>query len=256
MISVSIVIPVYNEKDSIPILANELTKVISSIEGYNFEVIFVDDGSTDNSEKAILESFSLFQKAVFIRFEENAGQTDAFDAGFKAACGDVIITMDADLQNDPSDIPKLLQYAKYYDVVCGIRANRRDSWKRQFSSKVANAIRRMVTGDKIKDIGCSLKAYNADLIKKIKVYKGMHRFFPVLLEYEGAKIIQVFVNHRPRRYGEAKYNIKNRIFKSLIDLFAVLWMKRRRLNYKIAEIKRREQVLAEKAMQVQEEGKK
>ena len=231
--NISIVIPVYNEKDNIPILAQELTDMIMQANEHKFEVIFIDDGSTDGSREAILNILPSFKKAIYMQFEKNAGQTDAFDAGFKKASGEVIITMDADLQNDPSDIPSILRYTEYYDVVCGIRKKRQDSWKKQLSSKIANTIRRKATGDEIKDIGCSLKAYRADYLKKIKLFKGMHRFFPILLGYEGATTVQIPVNHRPRKYGKAKYNITNRIFYSLIDLFAVCWMKKRKLTYNV-----------------------
>jgi hypothetical protein len=148
-----------------------------------------------------------------------------------------VVTLDADLQNDPHDIPHLLGKLQIYDVVCGIRQRRQDTWLRRMSSKIANGIRRRVLHDDIVDIGCSLRAYRRQCLGSIKLYHGMHRFLPVLLHIEGYRIGQVSVNHHPRRHGVSKYNVRNRAWRALMDLFAVRWMQSRQLHYEITEAK-------------------
>ncbi len=144
--------------------------------------------------------------------------------------------MDADLQNDPHDIPLLLDKITSYDVVCGWRANRQDSLVRKISSRIANKIRNWLSDEQIKDVGCSLKAFRRECLQNFYYFKGMHRFFPTLIKMEGCSVTEVKVNHRPRRFGEAKYGIGNRAFRGLIDLLAVRWMKKRHLNYEVKEI--------------------
>jgi hypothetical protein len=143
--------------------------------------------------------------------------------------------MDSDLQNDPYDIPKLLNKIGDYDAVCGWRYKRNDSLIRRISSRVANTVRNRLSDEDIIDVGCSLKAFRREYVKRLKLYNGMHRFFPTLIKMEGGRVIEVKVNHRQRQYGSSKYNIQNRILRSFIDLLAVRWMKKRRLNYEIEE---------------------
>ena len=228
------VIPVYNEEDNIPFLWEELKGVLKSLKK-DYEVIFVDDGSTDNSFD-LLKRISDKEECVrVIKLKKNCGQSAAFDVGFKKAKGKIIVTMDADLQNDPKDIPHLLEVIEDYDVVCGWRYNRKDPWLKRVSSKIANFIRNKLTGEEIKDIGCSLKAFRKECVTRLKLYDGMHRFFPTLAKLEGFKVTEVQVNHRPRLFGRTKYNIRNRIFRSFIDLLAVCWMKKRYLRYEIED---------------------
>jgi glycosyltransferase involved in cell wall biosynthesis len=232
---ISLVIPVYNEEENLPELFRELTEVLEKL-SVSFEIIFIDDGSKDRSE-AILREFALQDGRVrIIFFQKNCGQSAAFAAGFRSARGEIVVTMDADLQNDPHDIPLLLDKITSYDVVCGWRANRQDSLVRKISSWIANKTRNWVSDEQIKDVGCSLKAFRRECLQSFYYFKGMHRFFPTLIKMEGCSVAEVKVNHRPRRFGEAKYGIGNRALRGLIDLLAVRWMKKRLLNYEIREI--------------------
>ncbi|MGR3311022.1 MAG: glycosyltransferase family 2 protein [Candidatus Brocadiales bacterium] len=229
---VSIVIPVFNEEENVPILASALTCVMEKT-GYSYEVIFVDDGSMDGSGLILKKICSENSNLKTIRFKHNAGQTAAMDAGFKAARGKFVVSMDADLQNDPADIPLLLDGLKSYDLVYGWRYKRNDPWIKLISAKVANFVRNKLSDEDIKDIGCSLKAYKKECLDKIKLYNGLHRFLPTLFKMEGFTVTEVKVNHLPRKYGVSKYGIRNRIFRAFYDLLAVRWMKKRRLNYEI-----------------------
>lgn len=231
---ISVIVPVYNEEENLPILVPQIISVLKPLER-KFEIILVDDGSTDNSFNIIKDLSNQHMEIRYIRFKKNTGQTAAFDAGFKGAMGDIIVTLDSDLQNDPRDIPKLLSYIPDYDVVCGWRANRKDSFVKKLSSRIANNFRNLLTKDLIHDTGCSLKVYKHELIKKIKLYRGMHRFLPTLLLMEGARLVEVKVSHAQRKFGKSKYNIKNRLFSGLYDLLAVRWMQKRKLDYVISE---------------------
>jgi len=232
---ISLVIPVFNEEDNLKPLTEEILEVLNPL-GKGFEVIFVDDGSTDGSLAILRELARKYSFIRVLRFRYNCGQTAAFDAGFKASRGEVVVTMDADLQNDPHDIPLLLDRLNEYDLVCGWRYERNDRWIRRISSRIANWVRNKLSDEQIVDVGCSLKAFRRESLKSLKLYRGMHRFFPTLIKMEGFKVIEVKVHHRPRRYGETKYAIGNRILRSFIDLLAVRWMKKRQLNYEIEEV--------------------
>lgn len=228
----SIVIPIYNEEDNIKLLAEGIVNAMDSI-SESYEVILVDDGSDDRSNELLKELCAANRKFTTIVFQQNCGQTAAFDAGFKKARGKIVITLDADLQYDPMDISLLLPKLGEYDVVCGYRKKRADSWVKRISSKIANFARNRLSGENVRDTGCSLKAFKKECLQNLKLYEGMHRFFPTLLKMEGYKITEVPVSHFPRKYGVSKYNIHNRLFKSFKDLIAVRWMQKRYLNYKI-----------------------
>jgi glycosyltransferase involved in cell wall biosynthesis len=200
-----------------------------------YELLFVDDGSRDQTPQVLHQLATTHPGVRMIRFRHNAGQSAALDAGFKQACGEVVVTLDADLQNDPRDIPRLLERLKDYDVVCGIRQGRQDTWLRRVSSAFANGLRRRVLHDDIIDVGCSLRAYRRHCLRSVKLYNGMHRFLPVLLQIEGFHIGQVPVRHHPRQYGQSKYNTRNRAWRALLDLLAVRWMQSRQLRYDIIE---------------------
>lgn len=218
MIDFSIIIPFYNEEKNVELLYNE---IISSVEG-NYEIIMIDDGSTDNTWQEIKQIAYKDEKVKGIRFNRNYGQTNAIKAGIKNSSGKIIITMDGDLQNDPKDIPRLLKKLNEgYDVVSGWRKNRKDKYiSRILPSRIANFIISMVTGVKLKDYGCTLKCYKKEYIEKIDLYGEMHRFIPALCHYFGAKITEEEVNHRPRIYGKSKYNL-TRTFKVIFDLLMV-----------------------------------
>jgi len=233
-IAVSLVIPVYNEERNLPLLADEIRRAMQTV-GQPYEVLFVDDGSSDGS-LAVLTELAAHDPAVrVIRQARNSGQSAALDAGFRHARGGVVVTLDADLQNDPADIPLLLAPLADYDVVCGVRAQRRDTWGRRFSSGFANAVRNRLTRESIADIGCTLKAYRADYLRRVPVWNGMHRFLPTLLRMEGARVTEVNVSHRPRRYGVPKYNIRNRIWRASADLLGVRWLQARWIDRRLAE---------------------
>ncbi|HXF29722.1 MAG TPA: glycosyltransferase family 2 protein [Chlamydiales bacterium] len=229
----SVVIPIYNEAENIEPLFHELKAVMNEL-AKPWEVIFVDDGSKDTSV-AIIENLKKSNDAiVLIRFKKNAGQTAAFDAGFKAAKGNFVITLDGDGQNCPYDIPKLVAIAETgYDLVAGKRRVRNDSIIKRSISRAANSIRSKILHDNVTDTGCSLKVYRKESLAQIRLYKGMHRFLPALFAIEGFKVIEVVVDHRPRLKGVSKYGIFNRGLSLLTDLWAVLWMKRRHLYYEV-----------------------
>jgi glycosyltransferase involved in cell wall biosynthesis len=227
---ISIVIPLYNEVDNIEPLCRVILGVMQD---RSYEVIIVDDGSTDGSTEKLKEWCSFHTNFRSIHFKKNAGQTAAMDAGFKYASGEYVVTLDADMQNDPADIPKLLEKLDAYDMVCGWRQKRNDPWIKRISSKVANSIRNKLSDEDIKDTGCSLKAYRRDCLNKIKLYNGMHRFLPTLFKLEGFSVTEVIVNHYPRKFGKSKYGVFNRAFRAFLDLLVVRWMKKRKLNYEV-----------------------
>lgn len=228
--TISIVVPLYNEVDNIEPLGNA---IISAMKDASYEVVFVDDGSVDGSAEKANAWCAAHSNFRTIHFRKNAGQTAAMDAGFRHAKGSYVVSMDADLQNDPADIPKLLEKLKTYDMVCGWRQKRNDPWIKRISSKVANAIRNKLSQEEIKDTGCSLKAYRKECLDKIKLFNGMHRFLPTLFKMEGFTVAEVVVNHYPRKFGKSKYGISNRAVRAFIDLLVVRWMKERKLNYEV-----------------------
>jgi len=232
---ISIVVPVFNEEDNIPILYKELRDALDGLDK-EYEIIFIDDGSQDKSLDKLRRLKRPHPFIKIVSFEKNYGQSAALKIGFEKARGDIIITIDSDLQNSPYDIPKLLSYIeKGYDVVSGWRRYRQDSLKKRAASTIANYIRNKIIKDNIKDTGCTLKVYRRDYIKRLKLYNGLHRFLPAILKMEGARIIEVEIAHRKRRFGKSKYGIRNRILKPFVDALAVLWMKKNTMNPEIKE---------------------
>lgn len=236
MVDLSVVIPVYNEAENLPILWQELRQVLDGL-GLGAEVVFVDDGSQDASAEIIRGFRETDTRARLLRLKANAGETAATDAGFKAARGRWVVTMDADLQNDPHDIPKLLACLDRWDAASGWRVDRHagDSVVRVVSSRIANRIRNAISEETIRDSGCTFRAFRRECLRDLVLYRGFHRFIPTLLKMRGYRVVEVPVNHRPRRFGISKYGIGNRAFVALADLFAVRWMKTRLLRYQIAE---------------------
>ena len=231
---VSVVVPVYNEQDNIEPLYREIVPVMESL-GDPFELVMVDDGSTDDSRPRLRALRAADARVRVVALARNAGQTAAMAAGFGAARGGIVVTLDADLQNDPRDIPLLLQSLEHHDAAVGWRGDRHDTWVRRVSSRIANSVRNALSDDDIIDTGCSLKAYRRAALARVSLYNGMHRFLPTLLRMEGFDVCQVKVGHRPRLSGRSKYNIRNRLLPSFLDLLAVRWMKRRRLTYQASE---------------------
>jgi glycosyltransferase involved in cell wall biosynthesis len=233
---ISVVVPIKDERDNLLALTDQLLKVLQSREESKaaaFEIIYVDDGSTDGSSE-ILDRLAAEHPAVAVlHFDRNYGQSAGFDAGFKRSSGALVATLDGDLQNDPEDIAVLLPYTKDYDLVCGWRTERHDTFTRKISSRVANAVRNAVTGDRVHDTGCSLKVFRRRVVDRLQLFNGMHRFFPALALMHGFTVTEVPVRHHPRRHGTSKYGVGNRLFKGLYDLFAVRWMQTRVLRYRI-----------------------
>mgnify|MGYP001813639213 CR=1 FL=1 len=233
----SIVIPFRNEALSLPTLYGELREMLGKL-GMSAELIFVDDASTDESQLSLLGVAQHDERMRLLSLATHCGQSAALDAGFRAARGEWIATLDADLQNDPADLPRLILARDGVDCVNGVRVTRRDSVTKRWASRIANGVRRWVLADPVSDIGCSLRLMRARTLRPIRLFRGAHRFLPVLLQMEGARLSEVPVGHRPRRYGRSKYSIGNRLVEVLIDLMAVSWMAHRRLRYEAKEIER------------------
>jgi len=234
MEKISFVIPVFNEEGNLPRLFEEITRVAGGLD-CGYEILFVDDCSTDGSLPIIKSLKEKHSTVKFLSFEKNCGQSAALYAGFQEATGDVVITMDADLQNDPADIPRLLGYYGDYDMVNGWRYNRQDSLAKKVGSRIGNTVRNLLTSESIHDTGCSLKVMNAGMLKRIKIFKGLHRFLPTLMRLEGARVVEVKVNHRPRLHGISKYTNLRRGIEGLYDVITVRWMIKRHLTIRIRE---------------------
>jgi dolichol-phosphate mannosyltransferase len=236
MVELSVVIPVYNEEDNLPLLWPELRGVLEQM-AVSFEVLFVDDGSRDRSAEIIRAMRETDARVRLVRLKANAGETAATDAGFKAARGQRVVTMDADLQNDPHDIPALVQRLELWDAVTGWRVARGDgdSIVRRISSRLANRTRNWLSGESIHDSGCTFRAFRRECLRGLVLYRGFHRFIPTLLRLRGYRVVEVPVRHRPRRFGQSKYGVLNRVWVAFVDLLVVRWMKNRLLRYEIAE---------------------
>jgi glycosyltransferase involved in cell wall biosynthesis len=244
-IELSVVVPVYNERDSLSLLVAEIRGALGGGSGGSggggaggrYEIVAVDDGSTDGSVDVLKALQPGHPELRIISFTEHAGQSAAFAAGFRAARGRVIVTLDADLQNDPADVPALVAELERSGAtaVAGYRVDRRDRAWRRLQSRLANGARNWLNSETIRDTGCSLKAFRADAVRALPLFNGMHRFLPTLIKLQGGSVTEVPVRHRPRRFGRTKYGMWNRIFRSLVDALAVRWMQRRALRYRVRE---------------------
>jgi len=221
----SIIIPAYNEEENIGQLIDEVSNVMQRIDS-SYEMIVIDDGSNDGTLKAIITMRENKPHLKIIQFRKNFGQTAAIDAGIKYSSGEIIITIDSDLQNDPEDIPELLnEMNKGFDVVSGWRKNRKDGFVKNIISRFANILRKLIFKDKINDSGCTLKVYRRECFNNIILYGEMHRFIPELLEQKGFKVSEVVVNHRERKFGKSKYNFSRTINGFLDMLLLKFWIK-------------------------------
>jgi len=229
-----VVVPVFDERDNLEPLHRELAAALAGVSG-GVEFVYVDDGSRDGSAELMATLAKRDERVRVVRFAANRGQTAAFDAGFRAARGEVVATLDADLQNDPADLPRLLAALERADVVNGVRVGRRDGAVRKLSSRIGNGFRNWMTHETVSDVGCSLRVMRASYLRRVKLYRGMHRFLPTLLRMEGARVVELPVSHRARRHGRSKYGIANRLFVGLADVFAVRWMQSRRLDYELRD---------------------
>jgi len=223
----SVVVPVFNEQDNIAILQSELG---AALVGIDHEIIFVDDGSTDQTAAKITPSAAV----RVIRFERNRGQSAAIYAGAQAARGRILVFIDGDLQNDPRDIPRLVtEVSRGADLACGYREKRKDTVTKRLTSRIANFVRSRFTKDGVRDTGCTLKAMRRECVRTLVPFKGMHRFIPALVKGAGYRLVEVPVNHRPRRFGQSKYGFGSRALRATIDMFGVRWLLSRQLNYKV-----------------------
>jgi dolichol-phosphate mannosyltransferase len=235
----SVVFPVYNEEENIPILLQEIAAALEG-RGWTYEIVAVDDGSTDRSLEVLRASRERYPMLRVLALEKNSGQTAALDAAWRAARGELVVSLDADLQNDPADIPAMMQKLaeSKSDMVIGVRVNRQDTLSRKLQSKIGNGVRNWITGDQITDTGCSLKLVRREAVERVRLFTGMHRFLPTLVRYAGYRVVEMPVNHRQRRFGTSKYGAMNRAFRGLADCFAVRWMGKRVLNYRVHEEQR------------------
>ncbi|HXT52121.1 MAG TPA: glycosyltransferase family 2 protein [Thermoanaerobaculia bacterium] len=222
---ISVVVPVFDEEAN---LAPLVAEIGAAFAGLDYELLVVDDGSRDATAATLARLAGEEPRLRPLRHDRNYGQSAALATGFAAARGELLVTLDGDLQNDPADAPRLLaELERGFDVVSGVRQRRQDSWVRKVSSRVANGVRRRVLDDGIADVGCSLKVYRTRIVKRLPPFAGMHRFLPALARMEGARITELPVAHRPRRFGKSKYNISNRLWRGIADLLGVWWLQRR-----------------------------
>jgi dolichol-phosphate mannosyltransferase len=232
----SVVFPVFNEEENIPILLGEIAKALDG-KGWSYEIVAVDDGSRDNSLAVLRHQREKYPTLRVLAFDKNSGQTAALDAAWRAARGRFVVSLDADLQNDPADIPAMMRKLEESasDMVIGVRVNRHDTWSRKMQSKIGNRFRNWITNDNVTDTGCSLKLVRREAIDRVTLYTGMHRFLPTLVKMRGYKVIEMPVNHRARQFGVSKYGAMNRAFRGLADCMAVRWMSKRMLDYQVRE---------------------
>ena len=233
-VEISVVVPAYNEVESLPEFLAELRSAIDAT-GKRAEFLLVDDGSTDGTWELLVRERARDARLRALRLERRGGQSAAIAAGLSAARGAVIVTLDADLQNDPAELPRVLAALEGADVVSGIRIRRQDTWLRRFSSGLANGTRRAVIGDPITDIGCSFKAYRREALEGLPMFVGVHRFLPALCVFRGARLAEVPLAHRPRRHGISKYGVHNRLWRGLRDLIGVRWLKSRLIRVRLRE---------------------
>jgi glycosyltransferase involved in cell wall biosynthesis len=227
----SVVIPVYNEQDNLEPLLAELAPVLDGL-GLSWEVLFVNDASTDASAQVLARLGAAEPRVRVLTHRINSGESAGQASGFRAARGKLVLTMDADLQNDPADIPRYLAALEpSVHAVCGYRAERREGWLRRFASRAANRFRAAVTGDRLRDAGCTYRLIRREALVEIPVFNGMHRFLPTLIKAQGGTVAEIPINDRPRRAGVSKYGIHNRLWRGLADCFGVRWYQRRALRF-------------------------
>lgn len=230
----TIIVPVYNEEDNLERVETELSKYLE-IASVPSSVLFVNDGSSDNSQAMIEDICTRNTAFDYILFAENRGLSAAIKAGFDTADSELVGYIDSDLQTAPEDFNILLEHINNFELVTGMRSNRKDSFVKNMSSKIANGIRRAFTKDGMDDTGCPLKVIKTDYAKRIPMFRGLHRFLPAMIMLQNGRVTQIPVQHFPRIAGTAKYGLWNRLLGPLMDCFAYLWMKKKYINYDVAK---------------------
>jgi len=227
------VLPVYNEADSLTTLLAELQPIVQGVTA-EYEFVFVDDGSTDGSREILLGMAREDPRVVVFGLDRNHGLSSALHAGFTRARGEIVASLDSDLQNDPADLPRLIEAVRtgQADMACGWRRDRHDPWVKRMSSKIANGWRNRRTGSNIHDVTCPLKAFRREVVRVFHPFDGMHRFLPTLAEVNGFRVVEIPVGHRPRQHGDSKYGVWNRLWRGLSDLRTVRWMMKRGMTYR------------------------
>lgn len=226
-LDLSIVLPCFNEEGCVEALADEIAGVVAPLD-LRYEILFVDDCSTDDTQAALRRSQAKHEEVRIVRHSINCGESAATATGFQHARGAVLIVMDSDQQNDPADIPRLLEALRGHDCVATRRRRREDDWVKRLSSKIANGFRNAVTGvPGVSDAGCTYRALRREALREVLVFNGMHRFLPTILRLQGLRITEIEVNHRPRTTGKSKYGIGNRIWRGIADCFAMRWYRKR-----------------------------
>ncbi len=233
----SVVIPCHNEENNLGPLTRAIQQALEPI-SMSYEIVITDDCSTDGSWAELQRLAKADPRIRALRFEVNGGQSAAMWAGLRAARGRLLATLDADMQNDPADLPNLLAGLSGADCVCGTRVAARaagDNWVRRYSSRIANSVRNRLSGEEISDAGCCFRVFRRECIAEVKFFKGGHRFLPTLIKMEGFTVKEVAIRHNPRFSGSSHYGVWNRLFKSFVDLMAVRWMKQRMIRYRVKE---------------------
>ncbi|HVW00283.1 MAG TPA: glycosyltransferase family 2 protein [Planctomycetaceae bacterium] len=230
----SVILPAHNEAENLPQVVAEIDLALQPL-GRRYEIIVVDDGSSDDTPQVLRSLSAEHPELRSLRFNRNFGQSAGVDAGFRAARGDIFVLLDADGQNPPSEIPKLLAALDDADMVCGWRRVRHDSWVKIVFSKFANLVRRSILSEAIHDTGCSLKAFRRESVERLKLFHGMHRYLPALVRMEGWRVREIEVAHRPRVHGRSHYGIFNRMLGPMIDLLVVRWMQSRCRPWRMAD---------------------
>jgi dolichol-phosphate mannosyltransferase len=233
----SVVIPCHNEENNLAPLTRAIRQALEPTT-MAYEIVITDDCSTDGSWLELQRLATADSRIRALRFEVNGGQSAAMWAGLRAARGRLLATLDADMQNDPADLPNLLAGLSEADCVCGTRVAARaagDNWVRRYSSRIANSVRNRLSGEEISDAGCCFRVFRRECIADVKFFKGGHRFLPTLIKMEGFSVKEVAIRHNPRFSGASHYGVWNRLFKSFVDLLAVRWMKQRMIRYRVKD---------------------
>ena len=224
LVEISVILPIYNEEGNIEPLVHEIVQALEPL-GKSFEIICVDDGSKDHGLEVMVSLRQKDPRIVVLSHRRNFGQSAAQATGFRYAQGRIFATLDADRQNDPADLPKLIEQLANADCVCGVRRKRQDNWLRKVASRIGNGFRNWLTGDRIRDSGCTLRVIKREALTEIPMFNGMHRFLPTLLRFQGRQVVELEVNHRPRVWGVSKYGIIKRAMRGLLDCLAIRWWK-------------------------------